>query len=144
MRLPARFVLIGPGVRADAARAVESLPITREKPVEVMIRHYRKRRSLAQNACFHALMAELARGYAEQTGTWHRPAVWKELVKQQLLGSTAVEIEGQTVEVTRGTSDLDTKEFAQLLSILPGWAHDNLGVGVTLPDEWDEAVGDDG
>lgn len=135
-----RYILRDARVRQNAADFVASLPVSDDKPLQVVIAPYRKRRSLAQNRCFHALCKELSDQFAEFYGQWHSPAVWKQLVKQELLGEEAHEIEGRVVSVTRHTSSLTTREFAQLLERMPPWALDCFELELSLPDDWTEAT----
>lgn len=138
-----RYILRSKRVRQNAAEFVASLPVSDDQPLQVVVTPYRQRRSLAQNRCFHAICKELSDQFAEFYGQWHSSAVWKQLVKQELLGEEAHEIEGKVVCVTRHTSSLSTREFAQLLERLPPWALDCFGLEIGLPDDWNEATYND-
>lgn len=141
MQTAKRFVLRNEHIRDNLIEYVRNLPAQDDRPLEVTIQRYRKRRSLAQNNAFHKIIHELAMSYAEQTGQWFSEATWKELVKRELLGSTSAEINGKVVTITKPTSSLSVVEFSDLLEQIPPWAWDNFEIDVMLPNEWPEAMG---
>lgn len=138
---PIRYILRNRIIVERAIDALDGLPVDDEKPLEVVVQPYRKHRTLAQNACFHALCADMSRQWFEMTGDWKSPEVFKELVKQELLGRTSEEVDGRVVEITRHTSDLTVAEFADLLDRMVPWVWEHFEMQLSLPDDWTEAVG---
>lgn len=111
--------------------------------VEVIVRKFKKKRSLAQNGLFHLWMGEVAKHYAEHFDDWKSPEVWKEFFKREFLGEKAHEMPGgRVVSTTRGTSDLTVVEFAEFLDRIDQWCSENLQLALPHPmDMYAEAMG---
>lgn len=112
-----------------------------EPMLEVVIREHKKKRSLAQNRCFHAWMRELSQLYAEHYGEERAPWVWKEFMKRQFLGEESVDLRGEMISRTRRTRELGVKEFAEFLTRVDAWVTQELAITLArMPDYW-EAMG---
>jgi len=135
-----RFILRSDEVRARAAALVASLPVNPDRPLEVLVRAYRKRRSLAQNACLHGWCKAIADAYELSHGERIAPAVWKEWLKGHFLGEQSVEVMGRQVTVTRHTAGLSVVEFRDFLDSIDRWAVENLQLFLPRGYEYEEAM----
>lgn len=109
--------------------------------LEVIIRPYKAKRSLAQNACFHAWMGELSRLYSEHYGEEKAPWVWKEFFKRQFIGEAVEEVMGQVITCTRSTTTLSVNEFAEFLTRIDVWVLQELGLMLSRNRDYFEAMG---
>jgi len=124
----------------DAIVAID-IPADEHGVMQVEIRPYTKRRTLAQNRLLHQWCRELSDGYEDTGGERHSPEVWKQLLKDTFLGKDSHEIMGRIVETQIGTSDLNTSEFVAFLERVDHYAA-TIGVQLTHPDDiWLEAMG---
>ena len=101
-----RLILKTPEIRDRAASLVAGLPANADKPLEVIVRPYRKNRSLAQNACLHGWCTAIANSYEEAFGERKSPETFKEYLKGLFLGEESSEVMGKVVTTTRHTADL--------------------------------------
>jgi len=134
MSEPQRFRLISELVRHNAANAVMVAP----DGFEVIIQEAKNSRSLAQNRLFHMWMREISQGWAEATGEFHAPDVWKEYFKRLYLGQETI----RGMSVTRHTSKLKVTEMAEFLTWIDHYVGSELGVTLTHPvDLYMESMG---
>ena len=123
----ATFILRDETVRQRAAEFVAALSMG--TLWEVTIKPHVKKRSLDQNALWHAMIGEVAKA----TGNSHDDVA--EAVKQMFLPPRFVEVGGKTMEVRRSTTKLNTKEMTDLIDQLVAWAGSELGIALALPEE---------
>lgn len=135
-----RFILRSDDIRSRAAALVASLPVNSDRPLEVVVRAYRKRRSLAQNACLHGWCKAIADAYELSHGERIAPAAWKEWLKGRFLGEETTELMGRQVTITRHTADLSVVEFRDFLDAIDRWAVENLQLFLPRGYEYDEAM----
>lgn len=134
MSEPQRFKLISELVRNNAANAVMCAPVG----FEVIIQEAKNSRSLAQNRLFHMWMREISQGWAEATGEFYAPDVWKEYFKRLHLGQDTV----RGISVTRQTSKLKVAEMADFLTWIDHYTGSELGITLTHPvDLYMESMG---
>ncbi|MFP4104838.1 MAG: recombination protein NinB [Phycisphaerae bacterium] len=125
--------------RQAAIRYLEN--VTADPAIEVRIEPYKRGRSLAQNRLLHMWMREVSQEFAEHYGDWKAPDVWKEYFKRLFLGQTEHEVNGQIVAMTRKTSKLGVKEFAEFLTQVDLYCGSELGLMLTHPAGiYDEAM----
>jgi hypothetical protein len=100
-----------------------------DKPWQVEIKVYKKNRSLAQNKLFWKYMgiigAEL--GYDNQD--------CKEVICQKLLGTECKVVMGETINIIKGTSKLNVKEFANFIEAIIRFAISDLGINLPTSDD---------
>lgn len=118
-----RFQVRSVEIRQRAAEFVASLPV--EPVYEVVVREYRKSRTLEQNALFHALIGDIANEMGEDD---HESV--KYMVKKDILGFERRTILGQEYEIVMSTTKLNTKEMAHLIDMTYKWAADR---GIYIP-----------
>lgn len=113
--------------RQFALSTIQKLNV--DKLWEVVIRPYRKPRTLDQNALIHSWFTLIAR----ETGNDMDDV--KEALKAKFLPPRFVEIDGETIETRRSTAKLDTKEMSEFCNRLQAWAAAELGI--VLPTRQD-------
>ena len=136
-----RFILRTPDIRARAAEFVAGLPVGEERPLEVVVGAYKRRRSLSQNRTFHMWVTEIANTYEETHGERIAPEAWKAYLKGLFLGEASAEVMGKVVTTTRHTADLSVSEFMAFLDAVDRWAVDNLQAFLPRGPDYEEAFG---
>jgi len=130
---PDRFIIRDKVIRARAAAAVSS--IRHEPLMEVVIREYRKNRTLAQNRLLMLWCREISLHEYQATGNLWEAEAWKLWLKRRFLGEEAVEVNGEVITQIRQTSKLDTKEFSEFLELVDHWAGSERDLNLTHPDD---------
>lgn len=114
------------------------------RPVEVVVRPYRRKRSLAMNRCFHGWCKIVSDFVDDHYGIRHPPLVWKEYFKQLFLGETQKTMpDGTVVSYTQPSSELNVEQFGELLTRIDAWAATELSLELPRNDDWMEAMGND-
>lgn len=90
-------------------------------PHVVIVKQFRRRRTVDQNAKLHAMISDIANhcGYSLDE--------MKEIVKFKFLGEKSVNIGGETLRKLKGTSDLNVNECIDFVDQLYAWGN-SLGV----------------
>ncbi|MFV2057335.1 MAG: recombination protein NinB [Thiohalomonadales bacterium] len=88
-------------------------PIT--KPLQVVIKVFKRDRSKEQNALFHVWAAYISKQYYLTHGTHFAPKVWKEYFKKEFLGEETLEGPRGTMVRTRRTRDLSVPEMSEFM-----------------------------
>lgn len=126
----------------DVSALVDYLkPVEFEKPVEVIIKPFKSKRSINQNNLFHMWVGEIS-DYLIRHGRvdWNEEKT-KENLKRTFLGVEKSEsvnmITGErTVQyVTRHTSDLDIGDMHYFMNQVFTWTLDALGFSLTIPED---------
>jgi len=96
-----------------------------EKPVQLDISLYKKRRSLDQNAKMWAMLTDVS-----DQMKWHGQQLtkedWKNMFTASLKGQTAVPgIDGGFVVLGARTSDMSTSDISDLIEIMNAFAAEN-------------------
>jgi hypothetical protein len=116
------FKLIHSAARHGAVEAIKRAPdgyVCEVRPAK---------RSLDQNARFHAMLSDIAKSGAEVCG---KPrdlddlkvlfvSAWRAATKQP--GEVVMGIEGEPVQLRRSTTSLSVKEMADLITYVDAWA----------------------
>lgn len=127
-----QYILIDNLRRNNAIEYIQLLDIT--KLYEIIVRPYKKNRSVAQNR----LMWDWVEVMADYCG-YTKEAMHKEL-KVKFLGVTEEMIAGELIREPKSTTELNTKEFTDYLreiEILAG----EYGVVLPRPDDMAYAMG---
>ena len=140
-----RYILRDADIRERAAGEVSRLPVADDKGrprFELVIKPYRRNRSLVQNNLLHMWMQHISTHYAETHGEWHAPEVWKEHLKALFLGQESHAMpDGKIVTITRHTSDLSVTEFTEFLEKVDMWCAEELQLMLPHPiDLYAEAM----
>lgn len=136
-----RLILKTPEIRDRAASLVAGLPANADKPLEVIVRPYKRSRSLAQNNTLHLWVGAIATAYEEAFGDRKSPETFKEYLKGLFLGEESSEVMGKTVTTTRHTADLSVVEFRDFLDAVDRWAVETLQCFLPRGHDYDEAMG---
>ena len=100
-----------------------------DKPWQVEIRPYKKNRSVAQNRLFWKYIGIVG----DELG--YDPQDCKEVICQKLLGTECKVVMGETITVIKGTSKLNTKEFANFIEAIIRFAIADLGINLPTSDD---------
>lgn len=117
---------------------VQCLSSFRGKPLTLTVERKKKKRSSPQNRFFHGPVLDILQmGLIDAGYNEARSKEWvKDLVKYKFLRSEAVsETTGEVIEVIRGTSDLTTSEFMDLMADVTQWASEYLGIEIPDPGQ---------
>lgn len=117
---------------------VQCLASFRGKPLTLTVERKKKKRSSPQNRFFHGPVLDILQmGLIDAGYNEARSKEWvKDLVKYKFLRSEAVsETTGEVIEVIRGTSDLTTSEFMDLMADVTQWASEYLGIEIPDPGQ---------
>ena len=119
---------------------------------EIIIRDYRKNRTLAQNNLMWMWLTQIANFIREEygsvmleeMGSVPTPEDLKDYFQRQLLGFKTYAMPGNEdyADRVRGTSDLNTAEFTEFLNRIDVYAGSELGLKLPHPEDiWYEAMG---
>lgn len=136
-----RLILRSPAVRERAAALVAGLPVHDSRPLEVVVRPYKRHRSLAQNNCLWGWLTAISDAYADSHGERIAPEVFKEYLCGLFLGAESKEVLGKVVSVTRSTSGLDVVTFRDFLESIERWSVEHLQLFLPHGYDYDEAMG---
>ncbi|MCK4786855.1 MAG: recombination protein NinB [Desulfobacteraceae bacterium] len=100
-----------------------------DKPWSVDIKLYKKNRSLAQNKLLWKYMGIIG----DELG--YDPQDCKDVICQKLLGTECKVVMGETITVIKGTSKLNTKEFAHFIEAIIRFAIGDLGIKLPTNDD---------
>lgn len=126
------FILRDETIRANLMAAIAKLKLA--EPLEVLIRPYRKSRSLEQNSLLWAWYAVIA----QETG--HDAEEIHEFCKHKFLPPVFVDMGGEVIETRRTTTKLKVGEMAEFMNAVHAWATTELGVILPLPEEYRSAA----
>ncbi len=109
-----------------------------KQPHRIIIKPWKNKRSLSQNATAHMWFGEISR-YLISNGAKYSPEEVKEMLKHTFLGYEVIEIMDVTtqlierVRTLKRTSKLDTGDMFQFMERVEQWAA-SIGYFVTIPD----------
>ena len=126
------IILRGKAQRAFAVERINAL--NPSKIWEIVIRPYRKPRTLDQNALIHSWFALIA----SETG--NDPEDVKEALKAKFLPARFVDIDGEMIEVRRSTAKLNVQEMSEFCNRMQAWAASELGIQLPTRDDMREAA----
>ena len=105
-----RWVLRSEEVRDKCLKNLSEVVLEKEKPMEVVLRSYKKNRSLEQNDMFHGWCGAIA----DSTG--HTKAEIKDILVETVFGvEEYLNLNGEVRSRVRSTSDLNTNEMSDLI-----------------------------
>lgn len=107
----------------EAARAeLDALPI--EPPYEVVIRRYKRSKSVEQLRLIHAIFGEVSVKYMDRTGELYSGAVWKEYFKDRLLPEKVMILpNGKTRIVETSLADLSVDRMSRFIDDVINLCH---------------------
>lgn len=108
---------------------------------EVIIRPYRRGRSLAQNKLLWKWIDTIRLVLGDHAGKHYRKEDIHEFLATEFLPTRQVEVFGQVKQVRTSTASLKVGEFSEYLNRVEAWAVDH-GIELPHPDElYLEAMG---
>jgi hypothetical protein len=124
------YILRNKSVRDNCINAIYGLDVDAMPPQEIVIRPYRQKRSLQQNALLHKWFDEIAKVTGEYTAD-----DIKTLMKAKF--SPTKLVCGEMIPTA--TSKLNSAQMAEFMDQVSGFAA-TYGVALTQPNEVDESV----
>lgn len=132
-----KIAMLGTEKTAEAV-GVDKSQISRWKCFRMVLKPWREKRSLSQNALSHMWYSEISE-YLISRGKSFATAAWvKDALKHTYLGYETKDLvdvvtgEITTIQSLRHTSDLDTGEMYVFLCKVEAWAM-NIGCHLTIP-----------
>lgn len=124
----------------DAVRRTQLLNVlgSLRGPWRVDWRKYRPRRSDRQNAYYWPCFVQQLGAYLRDQGEHYTDHQVHEILKHRFLRKSG-EVNGENVEYTQSTADLNTVEFNAYLDACAAWLADFFGIIVPEPSEYREA-----
>ena len=118
-----RFIISSPLIKKNALAAVMS--IMGEDEMEVIIKKHVDDKTAEQRNWFHTLCGLLS------TDTGYTKGQMKELIKQEVIGTTLVKFAGRVREVTCSSEDQNKINYSELIE---GAYRIGAEAGIVLPD----------
>lgn len=121
------FIAYSPAHLQGILRRIAGMPVSRQAPLEVVVRPPRKEKTGDQRRLWHAMLSE----FASHTGM--TPAEAKGVVKAEYFGPEPMTLpSGHVVQVVRESSeDLDREQYSRLIDFTAQFAAEH---GVVLSD----------
>ena len=131
-----KIILLTQQHKDRACAALQGLPL--EPPMEVVIRPYKSRRSLDQNALHWKRLDIVRMHIADSTGQIFSAEEIHDFFKAKFLPVRLVEIGGEMVKVTRTTTKLTTKEMSEFMDAIDRYCIDRLHLYLPQPGMMEE------
>lgn len=143
MKQKTRYILRDSRIRDRLKVYLDSLVLDQEKPLEVLIKPYKKNRSLAQNNLMWEWLGVIVNHLRDEHGTYTTDddlkAEFQDKFLQRRVYTSSV---GEQKTRATGTSKLNTAQFTEFLSRIEVYANSELGVSLPHPaDDYYEAMG---
>jgi hypothetical protein len=130
-----RFILSHDTARQRAIAAVTSAP----DGMEVLIRKYKSKRTLSQNALHWKRLDIIRMHIADSTGQIFSAEELHDFFKRRFLPVRLVEIDGDVEKVAQTTTDKDTKQMAEFMDAIDRYCIERLGLYLPVPGMEDVA-----
>lgn len=126
--MSARYFLANSPERLRRVLAeLSRLPASPARPLEVVVRQVRPRKTAEQRGLWHALLREMA------AATGYTPGQMKEVVKREYYGPERIRFpDGGERETTPSSEEEDREGYSRLIEFTIAFAHEH-GVDVTDP-----------
>ena len=137
-----QFRIVNDDVRRNCLAAIQRLP---DEPVhEVIIKPFRKNRSLAQNRLYWMWLREIRDFLEAATGQHYSDEELHDFYRKRFLPTRVIEINGETDIARKSTRRLTVKQFSEYLERLEYYCLHELQEPLYLtrpPSIYDEAMG---
>lgn len=132
-----RYILRDSSVRDHLKVHLDTIQIEPDKPLEVLIRRYKKNRSLAQNNLLWMWLALIANHLRDEHGLKTNSEDLKSYYQSLYLGICSYQMPGMSKPHgrIRGTSELNTAEFTDFLNRIEIYANSELGMQLPHPED---------
>lgn len=146
MNQPQRYIVRNDQIKANALRALESLPADQEKPMQVEIKPFKSKRSLAQNRLLWLFNSTIQQHMADHFGEIASAEEWHDILVARLMPSDVRVVRlpgGERYKVGRTkTSQLGIRAMTEYLEKLDAYCAEYLGLQLPHPvDLMMEAMG---
>ncbi len=147
-----RYILRDFTIRDSCKTYLDTIAIDADKPLEVLVRPYKKNRSLAQNNLLWMWLGLIANHIREEYGLMFdgmegtpTSEDLKDYFQRKFLGFKTYPMPGYEylADRVRGTSELNTAQFTEFLQRIDVYAGSELGLRLPHPaDLFYEAMGE--
>jgi hypothetical protein len=128
-----KFILRDDQIKLRATRAIMGIPI--DPMHEVIIRPHKSKRSLDQNSLHWKRLDIIRLHIMDSTGQALSAEDLHEFFKKKFLAARLVEINGESVKVTRTTTQLNTKEFKEFMDDIDHYCIEHLELYLPEPGD---------
>ena len=138
-----RYILRDASIRNRLKVKLDAMELDPQKPYEVLIRPYKKNRSLAQNNLMWKWLTKISNHLNDDHGISASPEDLKDEFQKRWLPIKNI-TDSQGLMTTRiiGTSELNTAEFTEFLNRIEVYATAELGINLPHPEDlYYEALG---
>jgi len=129
------FVIRDVQIARTACEAVYSL--RPDDLHEVVIKPYKSKRSLDQNALHWKRLDVLRKHLAESTGQQHSAEELHDWFKTKFLDVRLIEVGCETLKVQRTSAALNVKEFTEFMDHIDRWCIEHLHLYLPQPGQED-------
>ncbi len=125
MNVPRYYLVDSPDRLRRVLAHVAAMPVSKARPIEVVVREPRREKSGDQRRLFHAVCADIAL----ELGL--TPGQVKDAIKVDFYGEETFIINGVRYAHVQSTEDSDREEYSRLIDHAYQWSAEN---GVVIPD----------
>lgn len=139
-----RYILRDASIRNRLKVKLDAMELDPQKPFEVLIRPYKKNRSLAQNNLMWKWLGVIVNDLRDEHGLKTNSDDLKDYFQREYLGHKDYIVTSEDGEITRlrGTSELNTAQFTEFLNQIEVYANAELGINLPHPEDiYYEAMG---
>lgn len=126
MRQPT-FIIRDQAIRERAVAFLNQLDLS--KPWQLVVTPLKRNRSLQQNNLYWGWLGIVAQDTGNSTDDIH------EWLKHRFLAPSFVTVNGETQEIRRSTTKLNTKEMSDYMTQVEAWAASELGIILPRPED---------
>lgn len=125
--MPQSFILRDEAIRQRAITFLSKLDL--KTTWQITIGRHRQNRSLVQNNLlwkWYGIVAQETGNSSEDIHEW---------AKKRFLPPSFITVNGETVEIRRSTTKLNTKEMHEFMTQVEAWAASELGIVLPRPED---------
>lgn len=116
------FVLRDTSIRDRMVGLLGALRIDPKKPLQIIVRPFKKKRTLEQNARYWKILEEISNQTGDSAKALHL------YCREEFLGKHRYEVMGKVIEEPISTTELNTAQFANYCNQVEAWAASEHGV----------------
>ena len=127
-----KFILRNDEIRENAINHIEALELDEDKPVELIIKDHKKKRTEDQNALYWSWLRIIGKETGDSTKAIHA------FYGDEFLPKEFGNIANKKVEIVKSTTELGVKEFTYYLKRVEAHAAGFFGINLPHPGdlEW--------
>ena len=111
--------------RQRALDVIRELKIDSDHLCEVIVKPYKKKRSVEQNARHWAILTQISDQWEQKTGNKYSPETWHEFFKTTFIGKDTIIVDGSPHLISKTSTTLNTMEFRDFDMQIEAWASEH-------------------